>query len=331
MLGDRGSLGPASARGRISDLRSQAMRSRMGGEEGILPAEPDTCTDQITDQSDSDRERGLVVAEGLTKVFGKPPERALELLEAGQEPAQIYEDTGLTVAVCRASFTVEPGEILVVMGLSGSGKSTLLRMVNRLVEPSAGRILVDGQDVAALDARGLVALRRTKTAMVFQHFALLPHLTVVENAAFGLDVAGRPWQERRERALAALEQVGLADRADVRPDELSGGMQQRVGLARALAVDPEILLMDEAFSALDPLIRTQMQDELLGLQEARARSVIFISHDPDEALRLGQRIAVMDRGRILQIGTPEEVVESPANDVVREFFHRNGARAEGRA
>jgi glycine betaine/proline transport system ATP-binding protein len=272
---------------------------------------------------------GTVVAEDLTKVFGGPPERALDLLDAGREPGEIYEETGQTVAVSRASFTVSPGEILVVMGLSGSGKSTLLRMVNRLVEPTAGRILVDGQDVAALDPDGLVTLRRGKTAMVFQHFALLPHLTVLENAAFGLEVAGRPRREQHESARAALDQVGLADRADAHPDELSGGMQQRVGLARALAVDPEIILMDEAFSALDPLIRGQMQEELLRLQEGRARTVIFISHDPDEALRLGDRIAIMEQGRILQIGSPEEVVEQPAHDIVREFFHPEDARQGG--
>jgi glycine betaine/proline transport system ATP-binding protein len=279
---------------------------------------------------DVPQDAGTVVAERVTKVFGRAPETALKLLEGGREPAEIYEETGMTVAVCEASFSVSPGQILVVMGLSGSGKSTLLRMVNRLVEPSAGRVLVDGREVGALAREELVGLRRDKTAMVFQHFALLPHLSVLENASFGLDVAGLPRREQRERGLAALEQVGLADRAGAYPDELSGGMQQRVGLARALAVDPEILLMDEAFSALDPLIRSQMQDELLRLQEGRARTVIFISHDPEEALRIGNRIAIMDRGRILQIGSPEEVTESPANDVVREFFHREAIAGAGK-
>jgi glycine betaine/proline transport system ATP-binding protein len=271
-----------------------------------------------------------VVAEDLTKVFGEPSERALELLEDGVDPAAIYERTGMTVAVCRASFSVPPGEILVVMGLSGSGKSTVLRMVNRLVEPTAGRVRVDGRDVLELDRDELVALRRTKTAMVFQHFALLPHLTVRENVAFGLDVAGRSREEQRERALLVLDQVGLAAHADAHPDELSGGMQQRVGLARALAVDPEILLMDEAFSALDPLIRTQMQDELLRLQEERSRTVIFVSHDPDEALRLGDRIAIMERGRIVQIGEPAELLEAPASDLVRDFFQRDDPSRAGR-
>jgi len=264
---------------------------------------------------------GTVVAESVTKVFGDPPERALELLAQGCDPAAIHERTGLTVAVCEASFHVAAGEILVVMGLSGSGKSTLLRLVNRLIQPTAGRLLVDGRDVCELRAGELVDLRRRRTAMVFQHFALLPHLTVLENAAFGLDVAGLPASERRERAREMLRQVGLPEHEESYPDELSGGMQQRVGLARALAVDPDILLMDEAFSALDPLIRSRMQDELLRLQEDRARTILFISHDPEEARRLGDRIAVMEQGRIVQIGRPEELVESPASDLVRDFFH----------
>jgi glycine betaine/proline transport system ATP-binding protein len=279
--------------------------------------------------SAGEESRGRVEAVGLTKVFGDEPEHAIELLRAGIEPAQIFDRTGMTVAVCEASFAVRPGEILVVMGLSGSGKSTLLRMVNRLVEPTAGHVMVDGRRVDELDDAALIALRRSKTAMVFQHFALLPHLNVLENAAFGLDVAGCRRREQRERAVAALEKVGLAEHAHAHPDALSGGMQQRVGLARALAVDPEILLMDEAFSALDPLIRSRMQDELLRLQEERPRTVIFISHDPDEALRLGDRIAIMDRGRILQLGTPEEILTSPAHDVVREFFQTVRERGQG--
>jgi glycine betaine/proline transport system ATP-binding protein len=267
----------------------------------------------------------------VTKVFGDAPDRALELLAEGVEPAEIRERTEQAVAVCEASFEVAPGEILVVMGLSGSGKSTLLRLVNRLIEPTAGRLRVEGRDVCELDAAELVDLRRRRTAMVFQHFALLPHLTVLENAAFGLDVAGLPRRERRDRAREMLEQVGLAEHGDAYPDELSGGMQQRVGLARALAVDPDILLMDEAFSALDPLIRGRMQDELLRLQEGRARTVLFISHDPEEARRLGDRIAVMEQGRIVQLGRPEELVESPANDLVRDFFHPERASARGSA
>jgi glycine betaine/proline transport system ATP-binding protein len=279
------------------------------------------------DQQECARESkaaGHVEAVRLTKVFGDDPRQALDLIEGGNEPSEIFDRTGMTVAVCEASFAIRPGEILVVMGLSGSGKSTLLRMVNRLVEPTSGHVLVDGRRVDELDEAALVALRRSKTAMVFQHFALFPHLSVLENAAFGLDVAGHARREQRERALAALDKVGLAGHAHAAPDELSGGMQQRVGLARALAVEPEILLMDEAFSALDPLIRGEMQEELLRLQEERPRTIVFISHDPDEALRLGDQIAIMERGRILQIGSPEEIVESPAHDVVRNFFR--GAR-----
>jgi glycine betaine/proline transport system ATP-binding protein len=265
----------------------------------------------------------------LSKVFGSDPAPALAMLERGAGKDEIFKKTGLAVGLANVSFDVEDGEILVVMGLSGSGKSTLVRCINRLIEPTAGKVVVQGTDVATLGRDRLLEFRRSHFGMVFQHFALLPHLTVLENAAFGLSVAGRPAREQRERALAALEQVGLADHADAHPDELSGGMQQRVGLARALAVDPEILLMDEAFSALDPLIRTQMQDELLRLQDERARTVIFISHDPDEALRLGHRIAIMERGRILQIGSPEELVERPAHDLVREFFAQ-GQRSGGR-
>jgi glycine betaine/proline transport system ATP-binding protein len=270
-----------------------------------------------------------IVAEGVTKVFGEPADRALALLAAGREPAEIYDETGMTVAVCEASFEVFAGELLVVMGLSGSGKSTLLRMVNRLVDPSAGRMSVAGQDVGALAPAELVALRRQRTAMVFQHFALLPHLTILENAAFGLEVAGVPRREQHQRARAVLEQVGLEAYADAHPDELSGGMQQRVGLARALAVEPDILLMDEAFSALDPLIRSQMQDELIQLQQGRSRTILFVSHDPEEALKLGDRIAIMDAGRIVQIGTPREVVEAPATDLVREFFQGREAPRRG--
>jgi glycine betaine/proline transport system ATP-binding protein len=297
----------------------------------MTDAPPTDARARVAAGGSSHQGRGRVEATRLTKVFGDRPDHALELLEAGREPGRIFDQTGMTVAVRQASFTVGPGEILVLMGLSGSGKSTLLRMVNRLIEPTAGEVKIDGRPLQDLDDASLIALRRSKTAMVFQHFALFPHLTVLENAAFGLDVAGRPRPEQRERALDALEQVGLSAHAHGHPEELSGGMQQRVGLARALAVDPEILLMDEAFSALDPLIRTQMQDELLHLQAAKARTVIFVSHDPDEALRIGDRIAVMDRGRILQIGRPDEILDSPAADVVSEFFQGVRDRRAGKS
>jgi glycine betaine/proline transport system ATP-binding protein len=206
------------------------------------------------------------------------------------------------------------------MGLSGSGKSTIVRMLNRLIEPTAGNVIVDGENVTKMSQDQLVKFRLKNMSMVFQSFALMPHLTVLENAAFGLQLAKVDKQTRKKRALEALEQVGLAGWEESYPKELSGGMQQRVGLARGLAVDPDILLMDEAFSALDPLIRTEMQDELLKLQEEDQRTIVFISHDLDEALRIGDRIAIMEGGRVVQVGPPEEILQNPADDYVRAFF-----------
>ena len=256
----------------------------------------------------------------LYKVFGSDPQEGLKLLEKGLSKDEIYEKTKLTVGVQDASFEVFKGEIFVVMGLSGSGKSTLVRMLNRLIEPTAGQVLVDGEDVTTMDKNELVKFRRSKTSMVFQSFALMPHLTVLENAAFGLELDGIDKATRIERATDALAQVGLDGWEDAYPDQLSGGMQQRVGLARGLAVDPDILLMDEAFSALDPLIRTEMQDELLKLQDRHERTIVFISHDLDEALRIGDRIAIMEGGHVVQVGTPEEILQNPADDYVRAFF-----------
>ena len=220
-----------------------------------------------------------VVVKGLFKIFGSNPKRAFNLIEEGKGKDEIFKETGLTIGVQDAEFSVHTGEIFVVMGLSGSGKSTLVRMLNRLIEPTAGTVLIDDEDVTAMDPRQLRELRRHTMSMVFQSFALMPHLTVVQNAAFGLEISGMKKTEREERALDALDQVGLKDWAQSYPQELSGGMQQRVGLARALAQDPSIMLMDEAFSALDPLIRSEMQDELLKLQDQHERTVIFISHD----------------------------------------------------
>ncbi|WP_372426435.1 glycine betaine/L-proline ABC transporter ATP-binding protein ProV [Salinarimonas chemoclinalis] len=261
-----------------------------------------------------------IVVENLYKIFGPDPEDALALVRRGLNKDEIFARTGNTVGVCDASFTVREGEIFVIMGLSGSGKSTMVRMFNRLIEPTAGSIAIDGRDITKLDEAGLRALRRTTISMVFQSFALLPHVKVVDNVAFGLELAGMGREERRERALAALEQVGLAANAESYPDELSGGMQQRVGLARALAADPPILLMDEAFSALDPLIRSEMQDELIRLQDEKKRTIIFISHDLDEAMRIGDRIAIMQGGIVVQVGTPDEILKNPANAYVRSFF-----------
>lgn len=258
--------------------------------------------------------------ENLSKIFGPHPKKALKLLDKGLTKDEILDQTGMTVGVNNATFSVKQGEIFVVMGLSGSGKSTIVRMLNRLIEPTAGKVLVDGQDVTAMDEDELVKFRLHNMSMVFQSFALMPHQTVLDNAAFGMELAKIEKHKRRERAKEALEQVGLSGWEDSYPAQLSGGMQQRVGLARGLAVDPDILLMDEAFSALDPLIRTEMQDELLKLQEEHQRTIVFISHDLDEALRIGDRIAIMEGGRVVQVGTPEDILQNPSNDYVRSFF-----------
>jgi glycine betaine/proline transport system ATP-binding protein len=261
-----------------------------------------------------------IVVENLFKIFGPQPQMAMQLLRDGLNKEAIHEKTGMTVGVDNANFTIGQGEIFVIMGLSGSGKSTMVRMLNRLIEPTAGAVIVDGRNVTQMGPDDLVKFRLHNMSMVFQSFALMPHMSVLENAAFGLELAGVEKEKRRERALQALEQVGLSGWEETYPKELSGGMQQRVGLARGLAVDPDILLMDEAFSALDPLIRTEMQDELLKLQEKDQRTIVFISHDLDEALRIGDRIAIMEGGRVVQVGTPEEILQNPADDYVRAFF-----------
>jgi len=261
-----------------------------------------------------------IVLRNVFKIFGSDVAHAVDLIRAGQGKSAIQEETRCTIGVNDASFGIREGEIFVVMGLSGSGKSTLLRLLNRLIEPTLGSILIDGQDVTRMGKRDLIELRRRDMSMVFQSFALLPNRTVLDNTAFGLEVAGVSEAERTRKALRALEAVGLERYAASRPDELSGGMKQRVGLARALANEPTILLMDEAFSALDPLIRTEMQDELLRLQAEHSRTIVFVSHDLDEAMRIGDRIAIMQDGVVVQVGTPEEIVMSPANDYVRSFF-----------
>lgn len=257
-------------------------------------------------------------AEHLYKVFGRRPVEAVARLEGGSGRDELRAD-GTTAAVIDASFSVEPGQIFVVMGLSGSGKSTLLRMLNGLLGPTSGRVLFDGQDLTALSPRDLRAVRSTKISMVFQHFALFPHRSVLENAAYGLEVQGVPRVEREKRALEALELAGLSGWEESWPDELSGGMQQRVGLARALATDADLLLMDESFSALDPLIRRDMQDQLLELQKRLKKTIVFITHDLNEAMRLGDQIAVMRDGRIVQLGTAEDILVTPANDYVASF------------
>lgn len=261
-----------------------------------------------------------IIVKNLYKVFGSDPDLAMKMLKEGKGKDQIFQQTGMVMGVIDANFHVNEGEIFVLMGLSGSGKSTLIRLLNRLVEPSRGQIIVGGHDVAVMSKKALVDLRRNDLAMVFQSFALLPHLSVLSNTAFGLEVAGVDRKTREKRAMEVLEQVGLSTFARKHPAELSGGMQQRVGLARALAVDPTLMLMDEAFSALDPLKRTEMQELLLKLQSEQQRTIVFVSHDLDEAFRIGNRIAIMEGGRIVQIGTPDEILRNPCDEYVRAFF-----------
>jgi glycine betaine/proline transport system ATP-binding protein len=255
----------------------------------------------------------------LWKVYGPRAERVVGSPEAELPRAELLEKTGCVAAVRGVSFDVAPGEVFVVMGLSGSGKSTLVRMINRLHDPTAGQVLIDGEDVVRLGQDRLRDLRRRKISMVFQHFGLLPHRRVVDNVAFGLEIQGMEREERLRRATEVLDVVGLGGMGNAFPDQLSGGMQQRVGLARALATDPEIMLFDEPFSALDPLIRRDMQDEVIKLQREVRKTMIFITHDLMEALKLGDRIAIMKDGRFVQVGTPEEVVARPADSYVADF------------
>jgi glycine betaine/proline transport system ATP-binding protein len=261
-----------------------------------------------------------IIVKNLYKIFGDSPDKAMRLLNEGVPKSEIFDRTEQAVGVCDASFTVYESEIFVVMGLSGSGKSTLVRLLNRLIEPTSGQVLYDGVDIATMSDKELMELRRRDMSMVFQSFALMPHMNVLDNAAFGLELSGIGSKERYERATKALSQVGLEAFSNSYPDELSGGMQQRVGLARALANDPAVMLMDEAFSALDPLIRSEMQDELLKLQEQHKRTIIFISHDLDEAMRIGDRIAIMEGGRVIQVSTPEDILNNPADEYVESFF-----------
>ena len=260
-----------------------------------------------------------VKVEHLTKIFGKKQQQALAMIQENRDKNDILEQTGATVGVYDASFEVNEGEIFVIMGLSGSGKSTMIRLLNRLIDPTSGEIYIDGENIAQMDKEALREVRRHKINMVFQNFGLFPHRTILENTEYGLEVRGVPKAERQAKAEQALENSGLLTFKDQFPNQLSGGMQQRVGLARALANDPEILLMDEAFSALDPLIRREMQDELLDLQSNVQKTIIFITHDLNEALRIGDRIALMKDGQIMQIGTGEEILTHPANQYVRDF------------
>ena len=260
-----------------------------------------------------------IIVENVTKVFGPRPESVLKLLEEGASKDEILKKTGHTVGVRDVSFEVKRGEIFVIMGLSGSGKSTLIRCLNLLNRPTRGRITVDGENIVEYGKKQLREFRQNKMAMVFQHFGIFTHRTVLGNVEYGLEVKGVSKEERRRKAREVLGVVGLEGWEDKMPGELSGGMQQRVGLARALATDPDILLMDEPFSALDPLIRREMQLELLEIQSKLKKTIVFITHDVNEAFKLGDRVAVMKDGEMIQIGTPEEILNQPANDYIEEF------------
>lgn len=268
-----------------------------------------------------------IIIEQVFKIFGAACPSALLLAQQGLSKDEIFKQTGNSMAVSNVSLEIEEGEIFVIMGLSGSGKSTLVRLLNRLIEPTAGRILINGENIQQLTSAQLRQLRRKEVSMVFQSFALMPHLNVRDNTALGLELAGMPKSQRLAQANLALAQVGLTQWGDSYPDALSGGMQQRVGLARALASDPSVLLMDEAFSALDPIIRAEMQAELLNLQQIQPRTIVFISHDLDEAMRLGNHIAIMKDGALVQVGTPEEILRQPANAYVRNFVRGVDAAA----
>ncbi|MFE4132704.1 glycine betaine/L-proline ABC transporter ATP-binding protein [Peribacillus sp. YIM B13482] len=260
-----------------------------------------------------------VEVRNVSKIFGKSPKAATDLLMQGKTKKEILKETGQTVGVNNVNFEIYPGEIFVIMGLSGSGKSTLIRMFNRLIDPTLGEILIGGEDIVKMNAARLREVRQKKISMVFQNFALFPHKTILENAEFGLEIQKVDPTKRHEKAMKALEAVGLKGYENQLPSQLSGGMQQRVGLARALASDTDILLMDEAFSALDPLIRKDMQDELIEIQDQYKKTIIFITHDLDEALRIGDRIALMKDGSVIQLGTPEQIMMNPANEFVEKF------------
>ena len=261
----------------------------------------------------------ILEAKRLTKIFGSDPKKVIPLLDKGLSKEKILAETNMTVGVNQADFAIEEGQIFVIMGLSGSGKSTLVRLLNRLIEPTLGEVLFRGKDILSMSAEELRQFRRKNVGMVFQKFALFPHRTVIQNIEFGLEVQGINKKERREMAMQSLELVGLKGWENSYPEQLSGGMQQRVGLARGLANDPDVLLMDEAFSALDPLIRKDMQDELVELQAKMKKTIVFITHDLNEALRIGDKIALMRDGSIVQIGTPEEILMQPANKYVERF------------
>ena len=270
----------------------------------------------------SEKSKIKIKVEDLTVVFGKQKQVALKLLGKGLSKEEILKKTKCTVGVNRASFEIKEGEVFVIMGLSGSGKSTLIRCLNRLNNPTAGKVFINDHDITRETNKELLETRRTEMSMVFQKFGLLPHRSILQNAAFGLEIRGEEKEKREEKAKQALETVGLKGYESQYPSELSGGMQQRVGLARALANDPEVLLMDEAFSALDPLIKSDMQDELLEIQNKLHKTIVFITHDLDEAIKIGDRIAIMKDGIIEQIGTAEDILTNPASEYIEAFVEK---------
>ena len=276
-------------------------------------------TEQRQDELRTEDEQIVISCRNVWKIFGPSQKLVPDVIEQGMSKEEALENTGLIVAVKDVSFDVKKGEVFVIMGLSGSGKSTIIRCLNRIIEPTAGQIIVDGIDISTLNEQELRMIRRHRMCMVFQHFALLPHRSVIDNVVYGLEIQGINKEQRYDKAREVLDLVGLKGWGDSRPDELSGGMQQRVGLARALAIDPDVMLLDEAFSALDPLIRRQMQDEFINLLYKVHKTIVFITHDLNEALKMGDSIAIMKDGEIVQIGTPEEIVASPADDYVSEF------------
>ena len=264
-------------------------------------------------------EPAKIVCKNIWKIFGTYPKRTLDTIDRSLSRAEVQAQTGHVIAVKDVSFEIKKGETFVVMGLSGSGKSTLVRCISRLIDATAGEMIIDGEDIMTYNEAQLTELRRFRMSMVFQHFGLFPHRKIIDNISFGLEIRGMGKNERKKKAGEVLEMVGLHGWADHYPRELSGGMQQRVGLARAMAVDPEILIFDEPFSALDPLIRREMQDELIKIQNQVHKTMIFITHDFLEAIKMGDHIAIMKDGEISQIGTPEEIVANPVDDYVREF------------
>ncbi|MGK7888962.1 MAG: glycine betaine/L-proline ABC transporter ATP-binding protein [Leptolyngbyaceae cyanobacterium] len=274
---------------------------------------------KIPDLKQADTTDPKIKVENLIKIYGKKPRQALQHFRDGGDRDSMLAETDHVLGVADVSFEIGAGELFVIMGLSGSGKSTLVRCINRLIPPTSGHIYVDGEDLVHVSEERMRAIRRRNITMVFQRFGLFPHLTVAENVEYGLTIQGISARERRQKALDTLELVGLGQWADYAPSSLSGGMQQRVGLARALATNADILLMDEAFSALDPLIRREMQDELLRIQQELKKTIVFISHDIQEALKIGDRVAVMKDGHLVQVGTPEDLISNPADDYIREF------------